>query len=59
MPQRAASPNQNALSLAMPASAATISPFISDRKLKICLTFVARQGDLLSVAHLNIKRIDG
>jgi hypothetical protein len=30
--------------------------FISDRKLKICLIFVAMQGDLLPAVRLNAKR---
>jgi hypothetical protein len=30
--------------------------FISDRKLKICLIFVATHGDLLPAAQLNVKR---
>jgi hypothetical protein len=30
--------------------------FISDRKLQICLIFVATQGDLFEAAQLNVKR---
>lgn len=55
--QRATSPNPKCLVWHCLQQRQPSPSFISDRKLKIFLIFVARQGDLLSAAQLNVKKI--